>query len=181
LYDGALVLGNYANWRRTNDNAAFELFHETVLSLHSSQQFQRISYKYGWLAEAWAQKGEIELVRKFAALAFKRALKGDRLGEASAARALALIHADRRGRGAEYYLHLARRAAEKRGSPREAALNDFCEAQIALSTNRRDDAIIAALKAKDGFNRLAMQVHAAQADAFLAANSLVAASIISSH
>jgi tetratricopeptide (TPR) repeat protein len=180
LFNAALLLGNYAKWCRTSDTVAFELFYETVLSLHASGQFQRISFKYGWLAEAWAQKGEVELVRKFATLAFRRALKGDRLGEASAARALATVQANRGQRGADHYLHLADRAAQKRTSRREVALNNLCKAQIALSTDKRDAALSAALAAKSEFTSLNMHAHVSQANRFLTANFSVAEDTISS-
>lgn len=170
LLAAAFVHFNYAKWCRTKDMDAFEAFQEAVLSLPASKQFQRIGLKYGWLAEAWAQKGEVELVQKYATLAFKRALKGDRMGEASAARALALVATGDRQGDAKYYLHLAKRAADKRGSNREAALNQFCEAQIDLIANRRDEAFSAASAAKNGFLLLSMHEHAARASAFLAEN-----------
>ena len=134
--------------------------------LHQSERFQRIGFKYGWLAEAMAARGEAAMARQFVLLALRRARKGDRLGQASAARAMARLAADRQGRrGSGHYLRLADCVADHRRSPREAALNRLCEAELGLICGDAAAAARSAESARSAFAALDMPVHAARAAA----------------
>ncbi|MEQ1687226.1 MAG: AAA family ATPase [Sphingopyxis sp.] len=153
----ARALGSYAHWLEAGSKTWFNRFAETVLTLHHSARFQRISYKYGWMAEAMAERGEATMTQAFATLSFQRTLKGDRMGEASAARALALLSVNGgTKRPFDHYLHVARRAAQIRQSPREHALNSMCSARCLAAAGRNAEAKIEADLAAQAFARLGM-------------------------
>ena len=177
LQQAARVLGEFAAWSHSADEAAFARFAEAALMLHQSERFQRIGFKYGWLAEAMAARGEPAMSRQFVLLALRRALKGDRLGEASALRAMARLAADGACRhGPGHYLRLADRAAAHRRSPREAALNRLCEAQLAIDGDDAAAASRSASAAHRAFAALEMPVHVAHAAALLADASVATSS-----
>jgi len=92
------------------------------LSEKGSQQFT--SLNHGWLARAFAKSGEFELARDYAAKAFQRARKGDRLGEAMAARAMALVAKQGGSRQPPiFYMNWADSSATKRMSEHEKLKN----------------------------------------------------------
>jgi class 3 adenylate cyclase/tetratricopeptide (TPR) repeat protein len=158
LVYSARVLREFALWKATGHRVHFDSFAEAVLTLQLADRPQRLSYKLGWIAEAMADRGEEKTTRLFASLAFKRALKGDRLGEASAARALAKLAARSGGRrDFRRYLTHAGRAAQIRLSPREAALNRICEAQCLALTGDREPAERAYDLAKEACAELGME------------------------
>lgn len=134
LIQAAQVIRGYAEWRHAESETGFNAFVEATLRLHHSAQFQRMSYKYGWLAEAMAARGETGMARQFILLALQRAQRGDRLGEANAERAMAHLAAGGAARhGPAHYLRRADTAAAKRSSHREAALNRRCARDLGLS------------------------------------------------
>ncbi|MEM7701955.1 MAG: AAA family ATPase [Pseudomonadota bacterium] len=123
------ALGNYARFCLTGEQSSFEDFVEASLRLICSGRQQRASYKLAWIAEAMVEAGQANQARFFAYLTFRRALKGDRLGEAIAARALARLNARQGDRDkTTHYLAMADRAARLRLSQREEAMNHLCAA-----------------------------------------------------
>ena len=170
----ARALASYARWQETGQRSWFDRFAETTLILHGSARFQRISYKYGWIAEAMADRGEIGMAQAFATHTFRRTFKGDRLGEASAARGLALLSARGHGRRRfDHYLKMAERAAAIRQSPREAALNRLTEARCLMLAHRVDEARDAADAAAAAFTGLGMTRWIAIAEQSLASDRAV--------
>jgi class 3 adenylate cyclase/tetratricopeptide (TPR) repeat protein len=99
------------------------------MTLGGSQQY--ISLAWGYLANGYAETGNTEKARKYAAQAILRGRKGDRLGEAIAYRALARLEsAGRRGKDSDYYLSRALKASELRQSSREKAHTLYLQRQL---------------------------------------------------
>ncbi len=129
LVFAARAIANHARWRLTGKRSALDILVEVTLTLLANDQQQRLSFMLGWIAEAMAELRQDAATRLFAKQTFKATFKGDRLGEAGAARALAALAARSGGqKGFQYYLAMADRAAERRNSVREKALNRICEA-----------------------------------------------------
>jgi class 3 adenylate cyclase len=129
LVYSAKALASYARLQLTAEKRELDNLVEVAISLLVIDQPQRISFILGWITEAMADRNEEAATRLFARLTFQYTFKGDRLGEACAARALASLAARSGGRrDFRTYLRHADRAAAHRLSPREAALNRICEA-----------------------------------------------------
>ena len=125
------ALRGFALWRSSGDTDAVHDLEQAAQWFMSGASRQRTSLCFGWLAEIMADRGRIAETRFYAAQAFKRARRGDRLGEAIACRAMARVAAQGFGpRSASHYLALAEKSATARQSPREAALNRKCVAEI---------------------------------------------------
>lgn len=123
----------YPTWHMSGDQALADEIAGATLWLEQSARHQFTSLNFGWLAQIMVELGCHAEARRFAARAFRRARKGDRLGEAMAARAMALAAAQRQGRRLPArYMRLAWISAERRGAVHEAAQNQLCEAEIAL-------------------------------------------------
>lgn len=126
------ALRAYASWCATRDASAVDdLVHASQWFLSGASQ-QRSSLLFGWLAEIMAEQGDVERARFYAAKAWRRGRTGDRLGEATAARAMAKLAAAGHGpRSVDHYLAVAHRFAGIRGSAREAALTNACAMELA--------------------------------------------------
>ncbi|MEM8727044.1 MAG: hypothetical protein AAGE86_16155, partial [Pseudomonadota bacterium] len=152
------ALGNYARFRLTGERQSFEDFVEASLRLISSGRQQRASYKLAWIAEAMVDIGEANQARFFAFHAFRRALKGDRLGEAIAARAMARLKARQGDRDkTTHYLRMADRAARLRLSQREEALNHLCAADCFEALGEQNAADERHVKATHQFETLGIK------------------------
>ncbi|HRJ00361.1 MAG TPA: adenylate/guanylate cyclase domain-containing protein [Hyphomonas sp.] len=119
------ALTGAAEFYLNGDAAALERIARVAEWMVAGGSQQYISLNYGYLADGHARLGNREEAARYAALAFARALKGDRLGEAFAWRGLAMLAV--RGelkKPASYYISRARRAAARRGSAREAVLTE---------------------------------------------------------
>ena len=124
----------------------------------ASQQF--ISLNYGWLTRILVGQGDFEQARHFAAKAFLRARKGDRLGEAMTCRALAnLSNKGQTRRSVRYYLRKAYYSARLRLSSHERAKTQLCEVEIALTKNDFERASECLFEAQKTFESLNMQFH----------------------
>ena len=114
------------------------------------------SLVYGWLAKIMEATGEPVRARHYAARAIARVRKGgDRLGEAAAYRAMALLaerDADRTR--ANRYLSRAYRSAAIRHSARETAMIDQVGAQIAARRGDDDRATSLARSAAAAFEAM---------------------------
>jgi class 3 adenylate cyclase/tetratricopeptide (TPR) repeat protein len=121
------ALGAFARWKLSGDPDAVGELVKCAQWFVSGASRQRTSLCFGWLAEIMAAMGRTTETRYYTALALSRARHGDRLGEAMACRAMAMIAANGHGRrAASHYLDLANRSASIRRSPRECALNKLC-------------------------------------------------------
>lgn len=163
------ALAAYARWCRDRDPAAIQDLVRAAGWFMSGASHHRSSLLYGWLAETMAETGDLAAARSYAAQALRRARAADRLGEAMACRAMARIAAAQPGRrGAGYYLALAYRSAEARGSPREQAETQLCEAEIARAAGETERAAELAAEAEAAFAELGMVTQAARAGALRA-------------
>jgi len=130
----ANALGAYARWQIDRDSGAIATLEAAARWFASDASRQRTSLVYGWLSEIMQRTGAAQQARHYAALAIRRVRDGgDRLGEAMAYQAVArlAVQADDRHRP-EHYLASAYRSATHRASPREYALAEYCEAELAL-------------------------------------------------
>ncbi|HZF96247.1 MAG TPA: adenylate/guanylate cyclase domain-containing protein [Allosphingosinicella sp.] len=124
----------YARWRLGGEPAEIDALADATRWLDRFGRGQFTSLNHGWLAEAMAAVGRVEEARHYAARALIRARKQDRLGEATALRAMARCAAVRgRGDAALRYLNRAEAAASLRRSPHEHALNRLCRDEIAAA------------------------------------------------
>jgi len=152
------ALGNYARFCLTGAQQSFEDFAEASLRLISSGRQQRASYKLAWIADAMVEKGEANQARFFAYRTFRRALKGDRLGEAIAARAMARLNARQGDRDkTARYLAMADHAARLRLSRREEALNHLCAADCFEALGEQTTANERHAKATNQFETLGIK------------------------
>ncbi|MFM9976990.1 MAG: ATP-binding protein [Sphingomonadaceae bacterium] len=126
------ALRAFARWKLSRDPQAIDELAKCADWFRSGASRQRSSLCFGWLAEIMAAQGKPTETRHFAAFTLERARQGDRLGEAMACRAMAVIAGQGHSRrGPDHYLALANRSAELRNSPRERALNELCAAELA--------------------------------------------------
>ncbi len=158
LFGMGRVLEAYARWRQDGAADALEIMAETTGWLEKSGQRQFLSLNYAWLAEAHAGLGLDADVRGYVAKAFMRARSGDGFGLALAARSAAVVAGRAQwNRSGDFYLGVARRSAEARGSLREAALNDECAAKLAAAAGEKDLALEYRASASVAFERLGIR------------------------
>lgn len=120
------------------------------------------SFNHGWLAEVLATQGQLQPARQHVALALRRGRKNDWLGGAMACRAAACLVREEPAQAA-HYLTLARRVAERREARHEQALNDLCEAELALAGGRPAGQWLD--RAEAAFEALGMAWHLARVQA----------------
>ncbi len=158
----------YAEWMLSGEARSIAILEESTLWLEPRESGLFRSLDHGWLAEGQFARGETAAARRHAALALQRSRAGDLIGVAVAYRALARDAAARHDvERAQRYLAAARHIGVRRESAHEAAVNELCASQIALSADalrlarRHADAALA------GFEAMEMHWHAAQARAVL--------------
>ena len=153
-----------ARWLTTRDPAMVKVMTDATGWLQSGERLQFISINHGWLAQVLLDNGRVAEARRHAALALRRARKGDRLGESVAWRALAWAAAQGHvGRPAAQYLDRALTVAEARGSRRETATTRMCQAEMALLGGDRARASALLDLAQPAFEAMAMPRHLAEA------------------
>ena len=169
----AQALGGYATFLMGDrDRDAAARLEGAVKWLEAASHGHRISLFYGWASEAMAALGDVAAARHFAARAFRRSRVGDGFGEGSAARALARLAPSRAGRrGADAYLAIAYRSADRRASPRARAETSLCEAEIAFATGDEKRARQCGVAARDSFRAMDMRPHIGRAETLLGAIS----------
>lgn len=121
----------YARWCEDGRRESLQLLDDAVSWMAARRGQMFTSLHFGWLAEALAAVGETARCRTLAAHVLRRARDGERLGEATVCRTLALLAA-RAGHAARAQRWLARAdaSAQARGSAREAALNRLAQARV---------------------------------------------------
>jgi len=163
-------LGAYAEWMLEWDADCLRRMADSTSWLEQRDKALFISLKYGWLSEAMASAGRRDEARRFAARALLRARRKDRIGEAVAYRALAVVaveeHAPHR---AEHYLARALETAHCRASPREHVLTKMSQAELAMSRGDAAAAIDLLDESAAGFHALNMEWHLRQVEQRLAA------------
>ena len=160
---GTTQLG-YIDWKSTGEGACLRTIEEGTSWLEANSVRVFISLDHGWLAEGLLEQNKVPLARRYAAMAFRRARNGDRLGEAMACRAMALAGIDGdMPRSSTHYLTLANRSAHRRDSRREKALNDLCRCRILKGIGEREEAATLRGSAVERFRTMGMVWHAEDA------------------
>lgn len=131
LLAASRAASGYARWRRTGEPEALQQLRDAVRWMEGRDFKFFVSVQYSWLVEACAEIGDVANARRYATHVLRRARDGERLGEAAASRALALIAA-KAGRKTDSARWMKRAAlsAGLRGSRRERALNDALSATL---------------------------------------------------
>lgn len=156
----------YGRWSSQGDPDGLRQLAAAVEWLQQRRGRFMTSIYRGWLVEALATSGDAAGARRQAAALFARAREHDIFGMGDGCRALALADAAA-GRDARStrLLGRAERAAARRGSRREVALNLLCRAQLAQLRGDEAAARALSLEAADAFAALQMHWHADRAQA----------------
>jgi class 3 adenylate cyclase/tetratricopeptide (TPR) repeat protein len=155
----------YGRWRLGGTAEARQAVHDATRWIETRGGALGASLNYGWLLDIDESLGTDELRRRHGTLLLRRAREHDHLGVAMGCRALARAAA-KSGEmtAADRYMRLAERAAQRRGSPHECAVNQLCLAEIRLLQDRNREAIGLLDAACDGFSALSMDWHLQQAE-----------------
>ena len=121
-----------------------------------------LSWNLAVLAEALAQKGEVEPASRYALRALERATSWDRLGEVTAHRALGIGAAAHPEKLAEARTHFAEalRLSRAKGSPRDAAITELRLAEALLRHGEPVEAERLLRQAQAAFEAMSMSFHA---------------------
>jgi tetratricopeptide (TPR) repeat protein len=168
----AQALGAYARWQIDRAPDAIETLVGTARWFAFDASRQRTSLIHGWLAEIMERTGDAAQARLHAARAIRRVRDGgDRLGECMAYNAMARLAArgDGRRRPAQY-LARAYHSAALRRSPRDHALTETCEAELALAAGEDARAVALLDRAAAAFEAMGAPVFAARARALSPTN-----------
>lgn len=157
LFAMSLSLGSFASWRLDRSATTLQTIADATSWLEARNKRLFISLNYGWLAEGMAELGRWDRVRQFAGRALKRSRSRDRLGEATAFRAMARASAAGKAVGTPFnFLTLALQSARARGSLPEIAITQLCEAEFRTIAGDRSAAIAALDQAEAAFQRMEM-------------------------
>lgn len=120
----------FARWAG-GDGVGLTQLRDAVRWMESRRGQFYTSLYYGWLAEACVAEGQIEEARRYVAHVLRRTRAGERLGEAVASRAMAIVEA-RAGHAqrAQRWLARAERSARLRASSRESRLNEQAMSKV---------------------------------------------------
>jgi class 3 adenylate cyclase/tetratricopeptide (TPR) repeat protein len=160
--------GAFAEWMLAGDARAIAVLEESTQWLQPRESGLFRSLDHGWLAEGWFTLDSSVQARHHAALALRRGRAGDLIGVAMAYRALARDAAERRDfTAAQHYLAEAQRVGKQRDSAHEAAVNQLCAAQMAVSAGAGSAVRQHAEAALVAFQRMGMHWHAGKAQDLL--------------
>lgn len=160
------ALESYARWILWGTPEALATLQQASEWLEAQEMCLYISFNHGWLADAMAAAGKDTDARRYGMLALDRAHKQDRAGEAMAYRALAKLAArnpDLQLQPPDYYLDCALQCAEARSSRHEMAVTALHRAQLYLSTDRKEQAVVLIDQARTAFTDMQMSWHLEQA------------------
>lgn len=156
----------YARWARTGDARDLGQAVDAVNWMDARGGRFYTSLHHGWLVDAHARLGHRAEARRHAAHVLWRSREGERLGEASACRALAhLAMGSGQTDEASRWLARADRSAQLRSSRREMAMNRVVEAALAAIKGDAGRALDLRRQARTAFVGMAMDWHARQLDA----------------
>ncbi|MEJ6006226.1 AAA family ATPase [Paucibacter sp. AS339] len=157
----------YGAWMEERSSSAAAELRDAIAWLAPRGGGLFSSFNHGWLAEILVAQGDVSGARRQIAQTLRRARQSDWIGVAMAYRAAArLAQTEGRPAAAQHYLALARRAAEVRGSAHEAAVNDLCAAELALSQGAPAQLLLA--QAAAAFEALGMGDHLRRTQQLLA-------------
>jgi class 3 adenylate cyclase/tetratricopeptide (TPR) repeat protein len=164
LLSAARSSSGYADWAHTRSAAGLKELNEAMRWMDERQGHFYTSIYYGWLVAACVAEDRRQEARAHAFKVLQRARKGEHLGEAVACRTLAWT-ASTSGDGAagQRWMARAEKAADRRLSPREHALNQWTRGQIALRLGQPDMARSWLDQAAASLDKLSMSWHARQA------------------
>ncbi len=156
----------YGRWTARGDEQGLRELAAAVQWLEQRRGRFMTSIYRGWLVEALAHRGDLSAARRQAVGLFARARQLDTFGLGPGCRALGLA-ADAAGDPVtrDRMLARARRCAVVRASPREAALDLLCEAQLAQQHGDVAAVHARATQAARAFEAMRMAWHAARARA----------------
>jgi tetratricopeptide (TPR) repeat protein len=158
----------FARWARSGSPAGLQQLRDAVQWIEARHGNFYSSLYYGWLAQACAAEGDIVTARRCAAHVLRRVREGERLGEATACRALArLAMAENNLPAGRRWLHRAETSAALRASPRETALNQIVLAEVLGCQGDAETARRTMTEAAGKLRARNMQWHAAQATRWL--------------
>ena len=135
-----LSLAAYAEWKMDGNESAISVVKSQTSNLEQHHKFLYLSLNYGWLAEMLVTVGKWQPARKYAARALVRARHNDRLGEAMAYRALAIITENQHPGSFQKYLDRAVVSADIRQARHETAKNNLLWGSILLRHKRHQQA-----------------------------------------
>jgi class 3 adenylate cyclase/tetratricopeptide (TPR) repeat protein len=133
----ARAVGGYAAWRRDGEPARLQETVDAVGWMERRGSVFFTSIYHGWLVEGLASVGRAEPAREHLTRVVQLARAGERLGESTAWRAMAL-QAVRSGdfARAQRCLAHATASAKRRRSRRDEALNRLCESSLLRALDR---------------------------------------------
>lgn len=135
----------FARWCANGDAEGLRMLEDSVGWMEARGGRLFTSLHFGWLAEACVVEGRAEQARTLAGHVLQRARQGERLGQAIACRALALLAAQEGAAlPAERWLARAERTAARRGSAREQALNALARVRMREQLDATGDGTAAA-------------------------------------
>ncbi len=159
------ALGGYSHWMLTQRPESLQTVRDATSWIEVRNGAFLTSLNYGWLVDGAATMGLVDEARRHAARLMMRARQRDRIGEAMGCRALARVSAKMNDPlRAEYYLKLAMRSADARGSPHERAVTQLCRAEIAVNHGSPSEAHAPLDAACEAFDGMRMLWHLQQAD-----------------
>jgi tetratricopeptide (TPR) repeat protein len=165
------MVSGYARWQLDRSPGALVQLQRAVDWLESRGMRLYLSCNYAYLAEALAAADQTEPARNYALRAIERASQQDPVGEASAHRTLARLAAAARGpldEEARSQLDQAASAAERIGSPREAALTSLLAGELRVAAGEGQAARAGLESAAAAFARMQMPFYLAAAPRLLA-------------
>ncbi len=162
LYSMSLSLSTYAKSKLHGPTTSLQPILDATTWLESYGKRLFLSLNYGWMANELALRQQWHDLRYHVAGALRNARRRDRLGEAMACRSMARAAAVGQTRKpVTYYLGLAMECAEAKASPRELALNRYCDAETRIASGQTEGVLDLIGQAHDAFADMDMNYHRA--------------------
>jgi class 3 adenylate cyclase/tetratricopeptide (TPR) repeat protein len=162
------IMSGYARYRRGEHAPGLDAMARGLEDLERSGAFMSKCMSLGCMADALSRSGRFAEAEPLAAAALGRAAGGDTLGDELAHRALLRIDAQRSPAAVAQDLARFRGDAEARDNRRRLAIAQLAEAETSWLLGRKEDAVAAALIARDGARDLGMRGNLGEANALLA-------------
>jgi predicted ATPase/class 3 adenylate cyclase len=163
-----LSLAGWCRFHQGDERAGLDAMTEAIERLERGRWYFSMSWSLAVLADALARTGEIEPARRYAERALARAAELDRLGEATAHRALMTVVATEHPgdvAALRHHYDAAQAVATRKAAPRELALGDLRLGELLALAGRTDDGLELLARATDALERLDMPWYAERARA----------------